>query len=225
MSDVKERGILFSTPMVRALLEGSKTQTRRIVTEKALNVRIEDGLVLHDYEDGTYQLPCPFGVAGDRLWVRETFLPLRQTSQLCDISEATYVCYLDGGQKFKNGEYCPQPASLGTPNANSWPRGSKWRPSIHLPRWASRITLEITAVQLEHLQDITPEGAIAEGCCPKGGNEWDKPEVYRAAAEKVGGPYPRGVFAMLWDKINGPGSWKKNPWVWVVSFKRIKETA
>ena len=161
-----ERPILFSAPMVRAILDGNKTQTRRVVKLKP------------DYMETFLRLPnkvacCPYGQPGGRLWVRETFE---------DCESALHSCVL-------------YRADGGTP-------GTKWTPSIHMPRWASRITLEITGVRVERLQDISEEDAISEGTpFPCGG--W------------VGG------YQKLWESIHGPGSWDLNPWVWVVEFKRV----
>ena len=161
-----ERPILFSAPMVRAILDRTKTQTRRVVKLKP------------DYMETFLRLPnkvacCPYGQPGGRLWVRETFE---------DCESALHSCVL-------------YRADGGTP-------GTKWTPSIHMPRWASRITLEITGVRVERLQDISEEDAISEGTpFPCGG--W------------VGG------YQKLWESIHGPGSWDLNPWVWVVEFKRV----
>ena len=161
-----ERPILFSAPMVRAILDRTKTQTRRVVKLKP------------DYMETFLRLPnkvacCPYGQPGGRLWVRETFE---------DCESALHSCVL-------------YRADGGTP-------GTKWTPSIHMPRWASRITLEITGVRVERLRDNREADAISEGTpFPCGG--W------------VGG------YQKLWESIHGPGSWDLNPWVWVVEFKRV----
>ena len=179
---MKERPILFSAPMVRALLAGTKTQTRRTCNHpglKDLSYIVNCGDGWWGDEEGDFQARCPYGQPGDRLWVRETF---------CDdwLADAGGVAYrADGGM-----------------DAEMFDAGCTWRPSIHMPRSLSRITLEVTGVRVERLQDISEADAIAEGTpFPFGG--W------------VGG------YQKLWESINGPGSWDLNPWVWVVEFKRV----
>lgn len=183
MAAVKERPLLFSQAMVRALLDGTKTQTRRIV-KCPPHYQIEeadDGRRwpwMYDGErDRDHWLLCPYGAPGEKLWVREAWAPLTKG----------YAYRAD-------------------PSWNASPAG-RWRPSIHMPRAASRITLEVTDVRVERLQDITRGEAMAEGC----------PFPNMAL-----GPDPRQWYAELWDQINGPGAWEFNPWVWVVSFKVIK---
>jgi hypothetical protein len=221
--ETKERPILFSAPMVRAILDGRKTQTRRVVTPQpaspAVMGRWSNGELrkLFDkahciwpadaVDESTGNRPdhyavCPYGITGDRLWVRETFGPVKQIGIIATISEATYVCFPDGSQKFRSGEYAP----WNKPVTGSYPEGWRWRPSIHMPRWASRIDLEITSVRVERLQEITEADAIAEG------------------AQCAGVPASltnRGAFAKLWESINGPESWAANPWVWVIEFKPV----
>ena len=177
---MKERPILFSAPMVRALLAGTKTQTRRIVKARDLEwMDVHQGLREPDNAER-----CPYGQpGGDRLYVRETWaaphaydhLPPRLIPQDARIH---YAATEDRG-------------------------GLLWRPSIHMPRWASRITLEVTGVRVERLQDISEADAIAEG-------------VYTDPACPA-----YDAYAQLWDEINGLGSWEANPWVWVVGFHRI----
>jgi hypothetical protein len=148
---MKERPILFSAPMVRAILDGRKTQTRRVIKEKLMR------------GEGAHVNNCQYGKPGDRLWVRETF------------------CYHDYLARYL---YKADGVT-----------GVKWKPSIFMPRIASRIMLEITGIRVERLQDISEEDAIAEGW-PKS-SDW-----YRS----------------LWESINGQGSWVLNPWVWVIEF-------
>jgi hypothetical protein len=175
----KERPILFSGPMVRAILDGRKTQTRRIVKGQPalwLNDSVMGQFISTD--DHLISM-CPYGKPGDRLWVRETFA-------VCADSSIFYRS--DGG---------PSP----------WD-GIKWKPSIHMPRAASRITLEIVSVRAELLHEITESDAIAEGCQCDG-----------VPASLTN----RGAFGKLWLSINGPGSWDVNPWVWVVEFRRCEQ--
>ena len=183
---VKERPILFSGPMVRAILGGRKTQTRRIV-----KLKCHDGFEVGPNYEGEHwpvrggdRMPCPYGKPGDRLWVRETWL--------CATGEpGPTLCHYqaDGDRPEFNG---------------------LWKPSIHMFRWASRITLEITGVRVERLQDITEADAMAEGveCC----SGW-----IGHAGE------PRRIFCDLWKSINGAESWAANPWVWVVEFRRCEQ--
>lgn len=215
----KERPILFSGDEVRAILDGRKTQTRRPI--KCCCNQMHLGRLLGtwglsqppfqwqgDVDDVNWQhfgrtpkvgdwiehyqtdvddcasqvVTCPFGVPGDLLWVKEThFLE-------CDGVGVVYRAsgeFLEGWTK----------------------RGLRWRPSIHMPRWASRVTLEVVSVRVERVQEITEDDAIAEG------------------AQCAGVPASltnRGAFAKLWNKINGPDSWNANPWAWVVEFRRVQ---
>lgn len=205
--------------MVRALLAGTKTQTRRVVMARA-DKDLGPRCVLQPHElagevnGGNYR--NAYCAPGDRLWVRETYMPDPpddgswagtawrgcKGSRLEDIPE-----------RFRTPSHCLHRAT--------WP-GVKlvgWRPAIHMPRWASRITLEVTAVRVERLQDISEADAIAEGIEPAYG-EW---RDYRTD-QAINYPVcltPRASYQTLWESINGPGSWESNPWVWVVSFKRV----
>lgn len=191
---MKERPILFSAPMVRALLNGTKTQTRRVVKDeqkaRALNA-------------AGYSA-CPYGQPGDRLWVRETWQAFfddevppdrprgpRHTMGIPAQPELkSFAFYRADGDMPPHHEY----------------GAVRWFPSIHMPRKYSRILLEIVGVRVERLQDISRGDAMAEGC--------PFPNIARGAN-------PREWYAELWDQINGPGSWSANPWVWVVEFKRV----
>jgi hypothetical protein len=199
---MKERSILFSAPMVRALLAGTKTQTRRII-KRPLNhpgrtvytyygpgknnpahasVAIANG---PDSPDGSDEkVRCPYGAAGDRLWVRETWAP-RDQQALKQRDRAMLYYRADGEREHETD--------------------GKWRPSIFMPRWASRITLEVTGVRVEQLQEITESDAKAEGVDP--------------VVAKL--PTHRDAYRSLWGEINGAGSWDENPWVWVIEFKRL----
>ena len=200
---MKERPILFSAPMVRALLAGTKTQTRRIMKDRYLLGGPPEGCLLSG---------CPYGQAGDRLWVRETWMP-------CDTSPGGDVAVL---YKASN-DIRPDGVSCETFGASKWffrgneevenfrididymdVYGERWRPSIFMRRWMSRITLEITGIRVERLQDISDKDAVAEG-------------ISRRAEEDT----PFRAYRDLWSSINGPESWDANPWVWVIEFKRI----
>jgi hypothetical protein len=195
---MKERPILFSAPMVRALLDGGKTQTRRVFTAK-------NGGVWPNTNDlpGMRQIlrHCPYGQPGDRLWVREAFdfIPTggNDTPTACEI-----VYLATGSTEPRHAPSDYNPMIYGH---------QRIRPSIHMPRWASRITLEITGVRVERLQDISHKDAIAEGVA----------HVEGAGLRNERLTVPQHIYAHLWEQINGPGSWEANPWVWVVEFKKI----
>ena len=194
---MKERPIIFSGPMVRAILAGTKTQTRRVVKFKPWHQieEREDGSpwpwMYDDDRAADHWLPCPYGQAGDRLWVRESFCDARQAA-------AGRVLYRASGDT-----------------------ACGWKPSIHMPRFASRITLEITSVRVERLQDISEADAAAEGVTPK----WE-PGCSGRLMEALGGFSFRpaaSAYADLWESLHGTGAWDANPWVWVVEFKRINQ--
>jgi len=210
-----ERPILFSGPMVRAIFEGRKSQTRRLVKP----VGRDEGFVLVEHDGGawwphrsddgesmfvtlkgsSHDIPigCPYGTPGDRLWVRETL--------------RTHGCF-----GFPLGK-CPQVKpiqgriwSYAADNIPDWTGG---RPSIHMPRWACRLVLEVTAVRVERLQTISADDAIAEGIVKRARSAAFPWHVY--AAED---------YAILWDDINVKRApWASNPLVWVIEFKRISD--
>ena len=208
---MKERPILFSGPMVEALLAGTKTktQTRRIVAG-ALYGR-PAVKVAPDSEIERLTSKCPYGAPGDRLWVRET---LRRRG-------AIWTYDADGAEVT-----LPQ----GDPRIGamlSWAHHKEGNTcvSIHMPRWASRITLEIVSVRVERLQDITEEDAEAEGVDEDPGEP--QHEYHSTTGVYLGACYPDAsyvrAFQALWDSINGErASWQSNPWVWVVSFQRVQ---
>lgn len=217
---MRERPILFSGPMVRALLAGTKTQTRRVVRGIYPPCRPE-----YDSESGLLEwfagdeafasTRCPYGVPGDRLVVREAW-------RYADWTEdgQPWVQYqADGSERLclhTPVEWADRLtdtwAALSVGKAIGEPAAdSKWRPSIHMPRWASRITLEVTGVRVERLNSISSEDAAAEG--------WPGPDTENSIASA----YPIAWYAQLWERINGPGSWDASPWVWAVEFKRITE--
>ncbi len=201
----KERPILFSGPMVRAILDGRKTQTRRVVKcPKVLDAMNEVGSWDGPGDvDAWIRSRCPYGVPGDTLWVRETW-GLHDTEP-SDGPERAHVYYraTDGDRHDL--------------------RYQLWRPSIHMPRWACRLTLAVKAVRVERLQEIGRDGrkaehVMAEGLVPddwKHHIEWFHPD-----------DCPAIQFGQLWDSINGKRHpWASNPWVWVVEFEPTsKET-
>ena len=235
---MKDRPILFSGPMVRAILDGRKTQTRRVV-----KARRDGGVICGPAGDGRSAIeswgggqwnssshiecsPCPHGQPGDRLWVRETFR-FDGIDHSYGVRERIldHLVYREDLCGDRMQDDCP------------------WKPSIHMPRWASRITLEITGVQVERLQEITEEDSKAEGIHkPAGSQFWyaDPSENVLPAITPVGG------FWNLWNSINGrpklphntssrryarikrwlerhpDKSWDANPWVWVIEFRRVE---
>ena len=195
---MKERPILFNAPMVRAILDGRKTVTRRVVKpQPAGEIRRGEPDFNHWIDTkywerqnqkenrgiGTRGFACPYGQpGGDRLYVRETFGHFERNENFAPGCEVFYRA---------DGE------SLAV---------EPWRPSIHMPRWASRITLEVTGVRVEKLQEISRGDAMAEGC--------PFPNMAK-------GDDPRHWYTALWEQINGHGSWEANPWVWVIEFRRL----
>ncbi|HCE6948972.1 hypothetical protein IPC1284_11620 [Pseudomonas aeruginosa] len=203
----RERPILFNDQMVRAILEGRKTVTRRVVKDTgfyAIDAAIHGNEVaLRERE--ALSTRCPFGQPGDRLWVREAW----QGPLISDEEQAANQSWWKDVTKFQDQAHCSYRAS-GDNNEYVDPDGyfhCKWKPSIHMPRWASRILLEITAVRVERLHDITPNQCIAEG-------------AWREKDKELGrGQEAIAAFADLWRSTGG--DWDANPWVWVVEFKRV----
>jgi hypothetical protein len=210
---MKERPILFSAEMVLAILDDRKTQTRRVV--KLVN---EYGLPLH--YSRIVDHPCPYGKVGDRLWVRETFQLTEPDGSVGDEWIGDTAIELDGIPK-------ERPESLGywiylhyradNPEMCNW-----WRPSIFMPRWASRITLEIVGVRVERLQMISRDDAKAEGMSNVW--KWDRERNKKHPEHFNRGQYNpyKANYSVLWDEINGKGAWDLNPWVWVIEFKRVE---
>lgn len=233
---MKERPILFSGPMVRALLDGRKTQTRRIVKNQpppdVSPIRVEHyhptiitrsgdeepgAEIFGAYsDDGDWGCKCPYGEPGDRLWVRETWQgPMWE--------EGTW----DADTDYHSPKFCEYRADGGPmPEYVDFEdnRHQGWKPSIHMPRWVSRITLEVTGVRVERLHDITEADAAAEGI-ESLRNEGEHWKDYLRSTERCDELVCLNAFdsfRTLWDRINGDGAWAENPWVWVVEFKRIE---
>lgn len=229
---MKEHPILFSGPMVRAILAGRKTQTRREVKpqpsyiidpqcrtyEPALVDRhgeMYPGPEVFGFYNEEHGWKCPYGQPGDRLWVRETTCIAPKNFATPD---ETCVRDYDGALRFVSYR-----ADGHSEDAMRDYR-LKWTPSIHVPRWASRITLEIVSVRVERLSEITEADAIAEGI-----EKSDRGYLDYHWEQKRGASLARGWFSdpvlsyrSLWETIDGPGSWDANPWVWVVEFKRVE---
>lgn len=220
---MKDRPILFNGAMVRALLDDSKTKTRRIIARPLQNPgwteyryfgpsknnptcqskAIECG---PDYPDGQEdQVLCPYGQAGDRLWVRETFYAFGRWEKRFSVKKSRDEWHFVD-MTLTSGFHHLFEEPAGYVKRSKGRRGAlpMWhkRPSIFIPRVASRITLEIVSVRVERLNDISEADVIAEGC---------PSEIL----------YGTGWYRELWETINGAGSWDENPWVWVVEFKRV----
>ncbi|MEE8956040.1 morphogenetic protein [Klebsiella pneumoniae] len=211
---MKERGMIFNSEMVLAILDGRKTQTRRPIKWKQTRFteigEREDGSKWPWSEDAEHACdfwhPCPFGAVGDRIWVRETF---------CTVDDTQY-----GGGKWVDYRATPKFEASHPAGWDCAPNDAealKWRPSIHMPRWASRILLEITDVRVERLNAISQEDAQAEGLELTG---WRPTYSDPDSGGEVMTPYDN--FAELWSSIYGDESWQANPWVWVIEFKRVE---
>ena len=188
--------------MVRAILENRKTQTRRVVK----NAHI----ITCDDRTGATDTKCPYGVPGDRLWVKESHqhsTDARGNSVIVYAADdaAFFLLAEDNGE----GDLCGVGGKAD--RSRCYPI-DRWRPSIHMHRWASRITLEVVSIRVERVQEISVSDALAEGMIPTWNGE-----------SSPGVPCPNELqqFRDLWIKINGPASWESNIWAWVVEFKRI----
>lgn len=225
---MKERPILMSAPMVRAILAGTKTQTRRVVRHP--NIADVEEWAPPTNEDPRWELGyrptggagaslghvrCPYGGPGDRLWVRETWGLHIHTD---------YTCWNRDSIRGRSPEDLACSWALAYA-ADATSVYDFWRPSIHMPRWASRITLDVTSVRVERLQDITEEDARAEGVEPMKGVGADQPIIDVPRRGRTQGTHPHVLaFAVLWDTINGKRAhWQSNPWVWVISFRRVDQ--
>jgi hypothetical protein len=194
---MEERPIIFSGEMVKAILDGRKTMTRRVVKPQPSGVNVDKleykdtpGLKMTSARGGIIDFPenCPYGIPGDRLWVRETWWK--------DILFGRVYYRAD----YHDGEF------------------KAWKPSIHMPRKYSRITLEITNVRVERLQEITSADAIKEGCSV----DRFTPGEYKSPWYDLTQPIAINNFSSLWDSLNGKKyPWSSNPWVWCLTFKRI----
>lgn len=228
---VKERPILFSAPMVKALLAGEKTQTRRLAKCSGYDLGAFAFTHLYDQPNNILQasfetlaprddgirwvsFACPYGKPGDRLWVRETWGMNHYQLEQGPIPKARPADFNEPDNNYLVYRATEDDAEV----LNEL----RWWPSIHMPRWASRILLEVVSVRVERLHEITKEDALAEGvrCDGLGELVWSGfMGVPRATCP------PITSFAVLWSEINGDASWSANPWVWVVEFKQIDAPA
>lgn len=220
MSERREWPILFSAPMIRAVLSGAKTQTRRLMNPAPPTP--EQVRAMHGIGPGFYEEPrdpgvwrptgsvwavrevtgmsdprwrCRYGVPGDHLWCREAWSVMNK-------DRTTVILH---------GHHKQPEDGLDIVYRATEDHGHRgWRPSIHLPRWASRLTLEVTDVRVQRLHEISGADAYAEGCSEHG------PEKLGLAVHS---------FARVWREINGSDSWESNPWVWAISFRRVDAAA
>ncbi|ENQ9726410.1 TPA: hypothetical protein RXU73_003009 [Yersinia enterocolitica] len=205
---MNEKPILFNSEMVNAILSGRKTQTRRIISENTLHlfdVAASSGechpIELCDQRSQSYYLEfCPLGKTGDQLWVREAF-----ATGLCTKSTLAYRAT----HKTEDLE-------------EGWGETIKWTPSIHMPRWASRINLLITGVRVERLNDISDVDAMSEGI--DADRLAESQDHYDCIADHnmTGRPTAKWYFSNLWQSIYGEENWEANPWVWVIEFERME---
>lgn len=243
---MKERPILFNDAMVRAILDGRKTQTRRVMKpQPAINkynnrwfwaCKLVRSMVYMDDEmsdrtpwEGFTASVCPYGQPGDRLWVRERCM----AKELDDEEAIDYAVHhgdpeypqfgLDGVLYPADGQFIPIENSIAA--SERWLKLSTYRskrgsglivPSIHMPRWASRILLEITNVRVERVQDISEADALADGIEQVSNNRW---KVYEPGYEGESALTAKSSFRSLWEFIHGPNAWDRNDWVWVIEFK------
>lgn len=211
---MKERPILFSGPMVRAILEGRKTQTRRVIKPQPTidwhyrtwwDRQTYAWTTCHplniEYQNQIQKIKCPYGQPGDRLWVKETWCDVYDIKNMNFPPRKTKDC--------TNFYYCA--------DYTNGDMVIKWRPSIHMPRRASRIILEIDEIRVERVQDISNDDAFAEGVLPN----WTKSR----SGYTTENPAPSGAaFANLWESINAKRGygWETNPWVWVIKFHVVE---
>lgn len=243
---MKERPILFSASMIRALLAGRKTQTRRaikpqpdFVMKEPLTSSITSGFAAVRTPDDERLgrlgrvIPCRYGLPGDRLWVRETFTGCGGPA----------LQWPDKPRSITNAKARQSDGSLWSASESEpvhvWYRADvakppmahlRWTPSIHMPRWASRITLELTEVRAERLQEISNPDAIDEGVMTLD-DAWIATHFPLYWFDRVNtpprmkppiGPTPAERYQALWEDINGAGSWDADPWVWAVSFRCVE---
>lgn len=229
---IKEIPVLFNTEMVAALQANRKTETRRTrglelindcadkweIIQVGINRKKEKLSVLfkHKHCDVTHNILCPYGLAGNKIWIRET------VANRMSFEDSKHILYKDGSVMYENGEYAHEKFSPEIILNHL----KKWTPSIHMHKKYARIWLEIEDIKIERLQDITLDGARAEGIyyewdgnCHWYSNYLDKnnsvPSMFKNPIES---------FKSLWGKVNGIREWKRNPYVWVIKFKRIKTT-
>ncbi len=219
---MKETGIIMSGNHPKLILDGVKTQTRRVIKPQPYphkmqarsvfnispffqgwlwNPKKNDLPISPGYNFIDWKIYCPYGQVGDRLWVRETFFYEWPTEEQPDDMRECRIVYRASEPDYIQPEWKEN---------NEFPRQYTWTPSIFMPRWASRITLEITEVRVERLQEISPFDCGEEG-------------INRTGDILVAGKFMKECFQILWDSLNAKRGygWEVNPWVWVISFRRV----
>ena len=230
---MKERPILMNCAMVRAVLDGSKTQTRRIVKKVGLAApapqSVIDGAATYA---GGMVAHCPYGQPGDRIWVRETWGVISHAwDEACNLIDwvpdrpATAISEMPFGQGYYSGHviYAADGAFewSGDDDGNGEPR-SVWHPSIHMPRRASRIQLEIVSVRVERLQDISDADIVAEGIDMEAlAESQDRYDIVCKGSDASGRATERTAWRDLWESTGG--DWDANPWCWAITFKRVAQ--
>jgi hypothetical protein len=213
---MKEHPIIFSGPMIRAILEGRKTQTRRIVKFSSKSISPNGPYVesdgnpeslltaVHELQKLSTKLACPYGTIGDRLWVRESFARVEPYPQIGE----RYEMPMGAPVSEVHREYWRKRIAFKADTDESF--NQKWKPSIHMPRWASRITLEITDIRIERIQEVSDSDAFSEG-------------IQATVNEgQLDDGTAKGAFKALWNSINVKrASWESNPYVWALTFRRI----
>ena len=217
-TEMRERPIIFSAPMVRAILEGRKTQTRRIIKPQPHAPSTKWGDVEEcesnpgewfqwfDGGDKTETFVAPYRV-GDVLWVRESFRAWTYSDP--------HIQYRAGGIGFQGDERCYTIGGMTAKEAqrelDTGKDSPTWRPPIHMPRWAARIRLRVTGVRVERVQSISAADIRAEGLVSEG----------ESFGEKLHRTFEEAWFVQLWDSIHGRGAWERDDWVWVYEFERL----
>lgn len=231
LTATKEIPILFKTDMVQAILSGTKTQTRRIVkvpirqddefhncfpVPKGIDTDAGFAFAKDITKSSLFKMHCPYGKVGDVLWVRESFL---KGYASLDKSDLRYYIYRDGDQMYTDGNYAKSKA---VPTEKAL-LAHKWKPSIHMPKEAARIWLQVTDIRVERLQSISESDAIAEGIEKLSAAPLGKPLYMDYMSDQ---PFYSAIasYGSLWCSINGLDAWVANPFVWVVSFKVLSTT-
>ncbi len=224
---MQEHPLLMQGPLVRATLEGRKTQTRRPLRNQPPSgyhlVRVCGPWAEFENDGPTlakYSTKSPLGEAGDRLWVRETW---GIGARPCPVEGGREGIEYRADEGFQEDDISLLPLySVDPPEGHTLDEYCKrgWRPSIHMPRWACRLVLPLVSVRVERVQDITDEDAEAEGI-----REWAKTDPKLCALRAAGFAVPsrpKFLFRLCWISIYGEGSWDANPWVWVAEWKEIE---
>lgn len=222
---MKETGLMFKAPLVRAILEGRKTQTRRVVNRLPLRVNHEADAMEVDVaniENSKFadRIPCPMGQPGDRIYVRETFVQGYKADP-----ETGDVRYYDeeGNDIPMTTWYRATDGGLTWCDDDGWETNVPWKPATRMPKALARIWLEITGVRVERLQEISNEDAIAEGVNRiSHGREGYYYSAIRNEQHPKNWTYPDGAFRELWESTGG--DWDANPWVWAIDFKVLSTT-